>query len=195
MKALTRKLRVLENNVINDKPDPEDTYMGTNNKKEQELFRVAHKIVEEQKQQLQTVKEQQKANPKVDYTAKIEAVLELSDEAEAIVSQAEHISIHRAMHIFETAIACRHHLNDPQDKIIFYLRFFWFLSEIQDMLHHSAIENKIMSSPGFFDLCVDEQNKKLNACYDSWREWFSKESFNQWLKTHPITSPNPKSRE
>jgi hypothetical protein len=195
MNVLTRKIKTLENNVLNNNPDPKKTYIYTTNKTEQELFKIANKIVEKQTQQLTALEELQKLNPNIDYTNEMKTALELSDESEAIISQAEHICLQRAIHIFDKIIAYRYHLDDSQDKFVFYLRFFWFLNEIQTMFHHSTMENKIMDEPGFFDLCKGEQVKKLKACYDSWREWFSKESFEQWLETHPFTPPNPKSNE
>jgi hypothetical protein len=192
---LSRKISALEKNVVSDNPDPQETYIYTTNEGEQELFKVARKIMEKQTQQLTALEDLQELNPNVDYTAEMDAILELNDEAEAIVSQAERIIIRRGMYIFDRVIACRYHLNDPQNRFIFYLRFSWFLSEMQDMLHHSSMENKIMDESGFFDLCRGEQDNKLQVCYDSWREWFSQESFDQWFKAYPITSPNIKSNE
>jgi hypothetical protein len=34
MNPLTRKLKLLEQNIVNDVPDPEETYLGTTNKNE-----------------------------------------------------------------------------------------------------------------------------------------------------------------
>jgi hypothetical protein len=195
LNILTRKISVLEKNVLSDIPDSEETYIGTTNKQEIELFKIASKIVEKQIQQITLFEEKQRLNPNIDYTAEIDDVLELSEESEAIVSQAEHIGFQRAIHIFDRVIASRYHLGDSQDEFIFYLRFSWFLNEMQDMFRHSSMENKIMGESGFFDLCKGEQDEKLKVCYDSWREWFSKESFEQWLETHPITPPNPKSNK
>jgi hypothetical protein len=192
MNALIRKIRELEKNVINDTPDSEDTYIGTSKKEEQELFRVAHKILEEQIQRLTVLEEKQKTNPTFDYTVEKEAICELTGEAEVIVSQATRIAVLRASHIFDTTIASFYHLNDPASKIIFYTRFFWFLSEMKDWLHHMRMEHKIMGEPGFFNLCKGEQDKKLKPCYDSWRRWLLDESFSQWLKNNPITPPNSK---
>jgi hypothetical protein len=195
LNVLVRKISALEQNVLSDKPDPKETYLYTTNKIETELFKVANKIIEKQTQQLTALEELQKLNPNVDYTTEMKTILELSKETETIVSQAEHICLQRAIHIFDKMIAYRYHLDDSQNKFVFYLRFFWFLSEMQDMFRHSSMENKIMGEQGFFDLCKGDQDKKLKVCYDSWREWFSKESFEQWLETHPITPPNPKSNE
>jgi hypothetical protein len=181
--------------VLSDNPDPKETYIYTTNEGEQELFKVARKIMEKQTQKLTALENLQKLHPNVDYTAEMDNVLELSEEAEAIVSQAERIIIRRSMHIFDRVIACRYHLGAQQDKFVFYLRFFWFLNETQNMFYHSSMENKILGEQGFFDLCRGEQDKKLKVCYDSWREWFSKESFDQWLEVHPSMSPNPKSKE
>jgi hypothetical protein len=178
----------MEKNVISDTPDPEETYIGTRKKEEQELFRIAHKILEEQNQRLIALEEKQKANPPCDYTAEREAVYELNEDTETIVSQATRIAITRASHIFDTTIASLYHLNDPASKTIFYMRFFWFLSEMKDWLHHIRMENEIMGEPSFFDLCEGEKDKKLQPCYDSWRDWLSDESFSKWFKARYITS-------
>ena len=50
MNTLSRKIGELEKNVISDDPKPEDTYLGTNNTNEIELFRRANQIKEAQKQ-------------------------------------------------------------------------------------------------------------------------------------------------
>ncbi|MCL1977408.1 MAG: hypothetical protein FWG55_04805 [Candidatus Bathyarchaeota archaeon] len=192
MNALTRKISALEKNVVNDTPDPAETYIGSTNKEEWELIKIAKEIVGRQKQQLTELEKSQKVNPTVDYTSKVNDILTLSDEAEAIVMQAGHIALQRAFHIFDDTIAFRYHQGNDLNKTIFYARFFWFLSEMQDMLHHSTMENKIMGESGFFDLCKGEQDKKLKVCYDSWREWFSSESFVQWLKSNPFTPSNTK---
>ncbi len=40
MSVLTRKISALEKNVLSDEPNPKGTYLGTNNKDENELFRL-----------------------------------------------------------------------------------------------------------------------------------------------------------
>lgn len=187
MKTLTHKLEQIEKNVINDKPNPEETYLGTTNKTELELFRVAYKILENHTKQLNQLEEQQKAKPTVNYSEKKETLV-LSDEAKTVVSQAERIMFLRATHIFDETIAPLFHIDESLCKKLFYAHFFWFLSEMQDMLHHRYMELKIMGEADFFNLSTEEQGKKLTTCYDTWREWFTKESRLQWLKNNPITS-------
>ena len=150
-----------------------------------ELLKLARSIVNSQDQQLKNLKAKQSANPTVDYTEEEKAFLASYDATEAIVSQATRIMFLRASHIFDSAIASQYHLNDPLGKMLFYSRFFWFLDEIRDMIYHRVLEFKIMGEPGFFDLSEGEQGKKLNACYDTWRVWFTKDSFNQHIKSHP----------
>jgi hypothetical protein len=187
MNALARKLGVLEKNVINDHPDPEETYLGIDNKQELELLKIAYDIVKDQDQRLKALEVKQNANPTVDYTDEKNAFLALNNASEAIVSRASRIVFLRATHIFETAIASQYHLNDPLGKRLFYIYFFWFLDEIRDMIYHRVLEVKIMGEPDFFDLSEMEQDKKLKVCGDFGREYFSKESFVQWLKNHPTT--------
>jgi hypothetical protein len=183
MKTLTRKIEALEKNVLNDTPNPEETYIGTSNKAELELFHATYKILENRAKQLTLLEEHQMINPMVDYTAK-RAALTLSEEAEAAVKQAERVMFLRATHIFNMVIAPLFHLENPLCKKIFYTHLFWFLSEVQDMLHHRSLELQIISEPGFCDLSEEEQNKKLKYCYNSRREWFTKDSRLQWIKNH-----------
>ena len=52
-----------------------------------------------------------------------------------------------------------------------------------------------MGESGFFDLCEGVQEERLRVCGDFGREYFSKESFDQWLKNNPtILSPNPQNQ-
>jgi len=184
MNTLTRKLCALEKNVINKHPKPEETYLGIDNKQELELLKIARNIVNNQDQRLKNLKAQQSANPTVDYAEEEKAFLASYDASEVIVSQATRIVFLRAMHIFETAIASRYHLNDSLGKLLFYSRFFWFLDEIRDMIYHRVLEFKIMDEVGFFDLGEGVQDERLSVCGDFGREYFSKENFDRWLKNN-----------
>lgn len=187
MNTLSRKISDLEKNVISDDPKPEDTYLGTNNKNEIELFKRANQIQEAQKQRVIELEEKMKANPTVDYTADLKAALELSTEDQAIVEQANFIYYQRVMHLFDNAVAQHCHLNSPMEKYIFYTRLNWFLSEMKEWLYLLWKEHEITSQPGFFDLCAGEQEQKLKEVYDNWREWFSKESFYRYSERHHLT--------
>jgi len=196
MNPLMRKLDKIEQNVINQHPDPGETYLGIDNKQEMELLKLARSIVNSQDQQLKNLKAKQAANPTVDYTEEEKAFLASTGATEAIVSQATRIMFLRASHIFETAIASQFHLNDPLGRMLFYSRFFWFLDEIRDMIYHRVLEVKIMGESGFFDLCEGVQEDKLRVCGDFGWEYFSKESFDRWLKSNPtVLSPNPKIKQ
>jgi len=194
MKTLTRKVSELEKNVLSDIPKPEDTYLGTNNNDELELFRRANRIQEEQKRQATELQEKTKANPTVDYTAEMKAILELSEENQTIVDQSNLIYVQRVMHLFDNAIAQHIHLNKPGIKYMFYDRFNWFLSDMTEWLSLLNQEFSTYDEPGFFDLCQGEQDKKLKPVMDSWRgDWFSDESFDRWLNAHPLPSSKLKS--
>ena len=196
MKTLTRKVSELEKNVLSDIPKPEDTYLGTNNNDELELFRRANRIQEEQKRQATELQEKTKANPTVDYTAEMKAILELSEENQTIVDQSNLIYVQRVMHLFDNAIAQHIHLNKPGIKYMFYDRFNWFLSDMTEWLSLLNQEFSTYGEPGFFDLCQGEQDKKLKPIHDSWRkDWFSEESYDRWCKEHPITFKSKFSNE
>jgi len=193
MSVLTRKISALEKNVLSDEPNPKDTYLGTNNKDENELFRLSIRIKEEQKRQAIELEKKMKTNPTTDYTAEIKAIVNLSEKDQAIVTLSNNIYRQRVMHLFENAIAQYAHFNDPGAKNLFYMRFYWFLLEIQDYLWHYNKERSILDEPGFFDLCPGEREKKLKPVYDTWRgKWFSDKSFNRWRKICTDTSPKPK---
>ncbi|MGD0071867.1 MAG: hypothetical protein ABSB71_09950 [Candidatus Bathyarchaeia archaeon] len=176
----------MEKNVISDNPNPEDTYLGTNNKDEIELFRLANQIQEEQKQRALELQEKMKTDPSSNYDAEMKSILELSDNDKAIVKQADLIYTQRVMHLFDNAVAQHAHLNDPMCKYIFYERFYWFLSEMKDWLYHVWKESEISNEPGFSDLCAGEQEQKLKPIYDTWRkDWLSAESFTRYMeKSH-----------
>ena len=55
-----------------------------------------------------------KTNPTTDYTAEINAIVNLSEEDQTIVTQSNIIYRQRVMHLFENAIAQYSHFNDPE---------------------------------------------------------------------------------
>ena len=120
-----------------------------------------------------------KANPKanVDIHA-----LDFSPDEKAIVDKSNAFYHHRVMELFDNGIAQFIHLNDPFDKWIFYSRFNWFLSEMQDWLFLHWQEEQVYGDPGYFNLCAGEQAKLLEPIYDKWRNWLSEESWNKYYE-------------
>jgi hypothetical protein len=89
MNKLTRKLFEIEKNVLNERTNPDEVYIFTANKAENELFKIARTIVNRQKQQLAALEKLQKINPTIDYTAEENAILTLNDTEKAILKQTE----------------------------------------------------------------------------------------------------------
>ncbi|MCL2643463.1 MAG: hypothetical protein FWD52_08165 [Candidatus Bathyarchaeota archaeon] len=183
MKALTRKLCEMEKNVLNSCPDPEETFLGFTNVNEQELFQTACKIIKTHTLQTSQLEAKQKANPHINYAFEREQLV-LSGEAQTLVDQALRIIFLRSTNIFDTYLAPFFHLEDSVCKMLFYSRFFWFLSEMKDMLRYNYLVRTIVCEPGFFDLNPEEQEEKLKPVHATCREWFTDESHTKYLQTN-----------
>jgi hypothetical protein len=87
-------------------------------------------------------------------------------------------------------------------KWIFYSRFNWFISEMQDWLFLHWQEEQVYSDPEYFNLCAGEQAKLLEPISSSWRKWLNEESWNNYYEAHErqrvadsIREPSPKEIE
>ncbi|MCL1969923.1 MAG: hypothetical protein FWF66_00390 [Candidatus Bathyarchaeota archaeon] len=182
--TLTRKVGALEKNVISEKPSSEDTYLGTNKKEEIELFRRSNEIQEKQKAKLIAIKEKLRLDPTGNYADEIKAALTLSCEEETILQQSRSIYVQRVIHLFDNAVAQHCHLNIPVYQSIFYERLNWFLFEMTEWLHNLDRDMEIMGSPGFFELCHGEQERKHKEVNDNWRDYLSPESYKRYRESH-----------
>jgi hypothetical protein len=65
------------------------------------------------------------------------------------------------------------------------MRFFWFINEVSGQIDQQKAESDVYGSPGFFDLCVGEQDRRLAPVYAKWRrDLFTLESFSRFVDAH-----------
>ena len=194
MLNLSKKLRNLEKNVVPDTPRGETRIIIDDNA-EMELHQRASEIQQVQKAKAEDLHKilTEKPNAEVDMDS-----LNLSSKNQLIVNKSRSLYRYRVMELFDNAIGQEIHLNDPINKWIFYNRFNWFLSEMSEWLFLRWREDQVYSEPGFFNLCMGEQDKRLAPVYAKWRkDWLSPESYNRFYEEHKphLADPTPEEEE
>ena len=180
MNLLSKKLYQLENNVVGDKPRTK-TLLQIDDSVEGEIHRRAAELLQRQRDIAQQFYNILKENPKaqVDIHA-----LDFAPDEKVIVEKSNAFYHYRVMELFENGIAQFIHLNDPVSKWIFYSRFNWFISEMQQWLFLLWQENQVYGDPEYFNLCAGEQAKLLEPIHNRWRNWLSEESWNNYYDAH-----------
>ena len=138
MNQLSKKLHQLENNVVGDLPKTK-TVLQIDDSVEGEINKRAGELLQRQHDKAQQFYNTLKENPKAE--GDIHA-LDFTPDEKAIVDKSNAFYHHRIMELFDNGIAQFIHLNDPISKWIFYSRFNWFISDMQDWLFLQWQENK-----------------------------------------------------
>lgn len=180
MNLLSKKLYELENNVVGDVPKTK-TVLNIDDPTECEIHMRATELLRRQHDIAQQFYNAFKENPKaqVDIHA-----LDFTPDEKAVVDKSNAFYHHRVMELFDNGIAQFIHLNDPISKWIFYSRFNWFISEMQDWLFLQWQEKQVYDDPEYFNLCAGEQAKLLEPIYSRWRKWLSEESWENYYEAH-----------
>jgi hypothetical protein len=180
LNPISKKLRELENNVIDTKPKT-PSYFHITDSSELELHKRAYAILSGQHDKAQELHNNLIKDPK----AKVDVgALDLSPDDKAIVDASTKIFRSRVLEVFDVAIAQYCHLNDPVNKWIFYSRFNWFIREMRDWLFLRWREDQIYDAPDFFDLCAGEQERRLAPVYSKWRKYLTEESWSKFYEEH-----------
>jgi hypothetical protein len=180
MNLISKKLHELENNVVSDTPKTK-TVLQIDDAVEGEIHKRAVELLQRQRNTAEQFYNTLKENPK----AKVDIhTLDFSPDEKTLVDKSNAFYHHRVMELFDNGIAQFIHLNDPFDKWIFYSRFNWFLSEMQDWLFLRWQEEQVYGDPEYFNLCAGEQAKLLEPVYSKWRNWLSEESWNKYFAEH-----------
>ena len=180
MNPISKKLRELENNVVNTKPKA-PSYFHITDDTERELHKRACTILRFQRDKAKELEELLKDNPKAEVDIH---ALDLSPDDKTIVDASTEIYRNRVLEVFDASIAQYCHLNDPVNKWIFYSRFNWFIREMQDWLFLRWREDQIYDTPDFFDLCAGEQERRLAPVYSKWRKYLTEESWSKFYEEH-----------
>lgn len=184
MNSKNRKLSELENHIIDFKVEDGSTIISNQcmSEGEIELHRRAGKLLEARKNFAKQLYKKIQENPKTDAS---ELTKFFSEKEQAIVDASNQMYVLRALDLMNVALFQHIHLNQPMQKLIFYVRFRWFLDEMQDWLWYSYLEQIISEDE---NMCWGEKEKQLEKqVYKKWRKWFSTNSYKKWAKKNNVS--------
>ena len=182
MNILSRKLRELEKNVLPELPEEGTTRITWENgdieldRAESELHRRATQILEAH------MKEMQEASSRGET-----AYTPLSASDQAVVDAANHRFMARIFEIFQTYTDAFVTYKDPMANWVFYTRFYWLIEETRKFKEQFDAEKAVFDSPGYWELCVGEQERQLAPVYAAWNhDLFTPESFERYCYRHHV---------
>ena len=144
MNILSRKLHLLEKNVLPELPKEGTTRITWDNgdtelnEAENELHRRATQILQYQCNELQAAEERgdTTCNP-------------LSTDDQALVDAANRRFMARILEIFQVFTDTFVTLKDPMANWVFYTRFYWLIEETRKFKEQCDAEEEVFNTPGF----------------------------------------------
>ena len=179
MNALSRKMHELENNVLDFTVEDGSTIISSQcmSQGEVEINNKAIKLLEARKSFANELFKKLESDPKADVS---EINRFFSDKEKVIVDSSQRMYLLRAFDVMNVALFQYVHFNQPLQKALFYMRFHWFLDEMQEWLWLSYLEQSISEDK---NMCEGEKEKLLKKqVYKNWRKWFTTNSFQKWMK-------------
>jgi hypothetical protein len=93
----------------------------------------------------------------------------------------------RIMDIFQVFTDAFVTLKDPMANWVFYTRFYWLIEETRKFKHQFDAEIAVFKTPGYWELCEGEQERRLAPVYAAWNhDLFTPESFQRYCEQHHI---------
>jgi hypothetical protein len=182
MNHLSRKLHALERNVLPEDPKEGTTKITWDNgdpeldQAENELHRQARQILETYGEELQQAVDRGE-----------NTCTPLSPDKQAIVDAANRRFMARVFEIFQVYTDAFVTLKDPMANWVFYTRFYWLIEETRKFKKQFDAEIAVFRTPGYWDLCEGEQEKRLATVYAAWNhDLFTPESFERYCQEHHI---------
>jgi hypothetical protein len=182
MNILNRKLHLLEKNVLPEIPEEGTTRITWENgdveldRAENELHRRAHQILEAHAEEMQEALSRGETD-----------VIRLSSADQAIVDAANRRFMVRILEIFQTFTDAFVTYKDPIANWVFYTRFYWLIEETRKFKEQYDAEEEVFNTPGYWELCEGEQEKRLAPVYAAWNhDLFTPESFNRYCGKHHV---------
>ena len=182
MNILSRKLHFLEKNVLPELPEEGTTRITWDNgdaelnEAENELHRCANQILQYHADELQAAKERGDTtyNP-------------LSTDDQALVDAANRRFMARILDIFQVFTDAFVTYKDPMANWIFYTRFYWLIEETRKFKEQYDAEEAVFNTPGYWDLCEGEQERRLAPVYAAWNhDLFTPKSFERYCEQHHV---------
>jgi hypothetical protein len=182
MNLVSKKLYALEKNVLPELPEEGTTKITWENgdveldRAESELHRRAIQILEAHAQDMQQALERGET---------AYSPLSLSDQA--IVDTAEHRFMARLLDIFQVFTDAFVTYKDPMANWVFYTRFYWLIEETRKFKEQFDAEIAVFDTPGYWELCEGEQQKRLAPVYAAWNhDLFTPQSFQRYCQQHHL---------
>jgi hypothetical protein len=182
MNLVSKKLYALEKNVLPEFPEEGTTKITWENgdaeldRAENELHRRAYQILEAHAEEMQEALLRGETE-----------VIRLSSADQAIVDAANHRFISRIFEIFQVFTDTFVTVKDPMANWVFHTRFYWLIEETRKFKEQFDAEEEAFNTPGYWELCEGEQEKRLASVYANWNhDLFSPESFNRYCDTHHV---------
>lgn len=186
MNSLNRKISELENNVVSDNPNPEETFLSIHNDAEQTLHERAAKIrknlVCNSKLTLDVMFDSSIPLLKRNEMAK-EQMAEFDSKDLAIIDESDYLLKRRVLDLFinnESRIY-------PEHKAYFTERLMWFLSEFQEYVRQQTHAQIIEESPEYqANLNDDNKPDLVDEYFKTQREVFTEKSWDKFFETYVI---------
>jgi hypothetical protein len=178
MNGLSKKLRKLEANVVSEEIEPDSTRFDFRcmPEAEREIHSKAYDLLVKQKKIAEELYEKMKVNRGTDISA-----INFTEEEKIIVDKSNKLLLQRSMQLMDATLFQNIHFNDPICKYVFYARFAWFLSEMQEWLGLLWLEGQIIDDKTLCRGKMEEQFRQVEA---KWRKWLSPESWDKFSKEH-----------
>ena len=182
MNVLSRKLHLLEKNVLPELPKEGTTRITWDNgdaelnEAENELHRRATQILQYHADELQAAKDRGDTtyNP-------------LSTDDQALVDAANRRFMARILDIFQVFTDAFVTYKDPMANWVFYTRFYWLIEETRKFKEQYDAEEEVFNTPGYWELCEGEQERRLAPVYAAWNhDLFTPKSFEHYCEEHHV---------
>jgi hypothetical protein len=182
MNILSRKLHELEKNVLPELPEKGTTKITWENgdieldRAESELHRRATQIVEAHAEEMQEALSRGETD-----------AIPLSSADQSIVDAANRRLMARILDIFQTFTDTFVTHKDPMANWVFYTRFYWLIEETRKFKEQFDAEEEVFNTPGYWELCEGEQDKRLAPVYAAWNhDLFTPESFQRYCERRHV---------
>jgi len=166
MRATSRKLHELENHIVDFKVEDGSTILSPQcmSSGEIELHNKAVKLMELRRDFAKELCKKLERDPEADVS---EITRFFNEKEQAIVDASQRMYLLRALDVMNVALFQNIHFNQPVQKALFYMRFHWFLDEMQNWLWLSYLEQSISEDNR---ICEGEKEKLLQKqVYKHWR--------------------------
>jgi hypothetical protein len=184
MNSLNKKIIELENNVVSDNPNPEETFLSIHNEAEQALHehaaKIHRKLVSSSNITVDMLFDTSISLLKRNEMAKVQ-LAEFDSKDLAIINESNNLLRRRVLDLFindETVIY-------PEHKAYFTERLMWFLAEFQEYVRQQTHSQIIEESPEYqANLSDDNAPDLVDEYFKTQRDTFTLESWDTFFDTY-----------